>query len=102
MTELAFTSDHQDDATVLSVSGEIDMASAEALRQRVDDLDIAHGTLVMDLAGVGFVDSSGLGALLGIKKQLETDGVRLLLARVSPAVARLFEITKMDRVFDQQ
>ncbi|MET0467794.1 MAG: STAS domain-containing protein [Aeromicrobium sp.] len=101
MTELAFTSDQQDDAVVLAVSGEIDMGSAGALRERVDGLDVSQGTLVLDLAGVGFVDSSGLGALLGIKKQQEGAGGRLLLARVSPAVTRLFEITKMDRVFDQ-
>jgi anti-anti-sigma factor len=101
MTELAFTSDQQAEATVLSVVGEIDMMSAGALRDQVADLGVSHGTLVLDLAGVGFVDSSGLGALLGIKKQQDVGGGRLLLSRVSPAVARLIEITKMDRVFDR-
>lgn len=102
MTELVFISDQQDDATVLSVSGEIDMQTATALRDRVVDLDVGRGTLVLDLAGVGFVDSSGLGALLGIKKQQEAAGGRLVLSRLSPAVTRLIEITKMDRVFTQQ
>ena len=101
MTELAFTSDQQADATVLALTGEIDMQSAGALRDHVEALDIAGSTLVLDLAGVGFVDSSGLGALLGIKKQQDSGGGRLLLTRLSPAVTRLIEITKMDRVFDQ-
>ena len=100
MTELAFTSDQQADATVLALTGEIDMQSASVLRDRVDALEVSSGTLVLDLAGVGFVDSSGLGALLGIKKQQDGGGGRLLLTRLSPAVTRLIEITKMDRVFD--
>jgi len=100
MTELAFTSDQQADATVLALTGEIDMQSAGVLRDRVDALEVSSGTLVLDLAGVGFVDSSGLGALLGIKKQQDGGGGRLLLTRLSPAVTRLIEITKMDRVFD--
>ncbi|MCW2840149.1 MAG: anti-anti-sigma factor [Aeromicrobium sp.] len=101
MTELAFTSERLDDATVLSIAGEIDMASADALRDQVAALDVAEGILVLDLAGVGFVDSSGLGALLGVKKQQEAAGGRLVLTRVSPAVARLLEITKLDRVFGE-
>ncbi|MET0930800.1 MAG: STAS domain-containing protein [Aeromicrobium sp.] len=101
MTELVFSSDQQDGATVLSVAGEIDMHTADALRDRIVDLDVSRGTLVLDLAGVGFVDSSGLGALLGIKKQQDAAGGRLVLSRLSPAVTRLIEITKMDRVFIQ-
>jgi anti-anti-sigma factor len=102
MTELVFTSDQQADRTVLSVVGEIDMQSAAALRERVEALDVSHGTLVLDLDGVGFVDSSGLGALLGIKKRQDRAGGRLVLSSLSPAVARIIEITKMDRVFDQE
>lgn len=102
MTGLAFTSDQQAEETVLSVTGEIDMHSAGELRDRVDALGVADGTLVLDLDGVGFVDSSGLGALLGIKKQQERAGGRLVLSRISPAVSRLIEITKMDRVFTQR
>jgi len=101
MTELTFSSDEQPERTVLFVSGEIDMQTAPDLRAQVDDLDVAHRTLVLDLAGVGFVDSSGLGSLLGIKKQQDRAGGQLLLARVPAPVAQIIEITKMDRVFDR-
>lgn len=99
MTELSFATDQQDGRTVLTVVGEIDMQTAPALRAQVDDLDVAHGTLVLDLVGVDFLDSSGLGALLGIKKQQDRAGGQLLLAQVSDAVLRIIQITKMDRVF---
>ena len=100
MTGLTFSTDQIDDRTVLAVVGEIDTQTTDELRGAVDDLDVAHRTLVLDLHGVEFVDSSGLGALLGIKKQQERAGGRLLLTRLSPPVARIIEITRMDRVFE--
>jgi anti-anti-sigma factor len=132
MTELMFTHDEVAGRTVLAVAGEIDTQTADELRGKVDELDVAHrtlvldlhgvdfvdssglgalrehvetldvanGTLVLDLAGVGFIDSSGLGALLGIKKQQDRGGGSLQLTRMSDAVSRIIEITKMDRVFD--
>ncbi|KAA1374788.1 STAS domain-containing protein [Aeromicrobium fastidiosum] len=99
MTALTFTEDGAGDGTVLSVSGEIDMQTVPELRSKVDDLDVAHRTLVLDLHGVEFVDSSGLGALLGIKKQQDRGGGRLVLARMSAPVARILQITRMDGVF---
>ena len=100
MTGLTFSTDQIDDRTVLAVGGEIDTQTTEELRGAVDDLDVAHRTLVLDLHGVEFVDSSGLGALLGIKKQQERAGGRLVLTRLSAPVARIIEITRMDRVFE--
>ena len=100
MTGLTFSTDQIDDRTVLAVAGEIDTQTTDELRVAVDDLDVAHRTLVLDLHRVEFVDSSGLGALLGIKKQQERAGGRLLLTRLSPPVARIIEITRMDRVFE--
>ncbi len=100
MTELTFTTEEQTDRTVLAVTGEIDVQTSVELRTQVDDLDVSHRTLVLDLSAVGFVDSSGLGALLGIKKQQERAGGRLVLAGLSAPVRRIIAITKMDRVFD--
>jgi anti-anti-sigma factor len=85
---------------VLAVAGEIDTGTSDELRGKVDELDVSHRTLVLDLHGVEFVDSSGLGALLGVKKQQERGGGSLLLTRLSEPVARIIEITKMDRVFE--
>ena len=101
MTELTFTTGDRDGHTVLAVAGEIDMQTSAELRAQVDALDVSGQTLVLDLAGVTFVDSSGLGSLLGIKKQQDRAGGRLLLAGLSPSVSRIIEITRMDRVFDR-
>ena len=56
------------------------------------------GRVVLDLAAVDFVDSSGLGALVAVMKMLGPDR-RLELSGCGPAILRVFELTHMDRVF---
>lgn len=97
---MTVTVDEGPEGTTVAVVGELDMRTADALRGQVDDLDVAHRTLRLDLADVSFVDSSGLGALLGIKKQQDRGGGRLVLVHSSPAVQRVIAITRLDRVFD--
>ena len=59
----------------------------------------AGGTLiVLDLSEVGFLDSSGLGAVVAIRRFLR-EGQRLELAALAPAVLRVFRLTRMDAVF---
>ncbi|MCR8724971.1 STAS domain-containing protein [Frigidibacter sp. ROC022] len=56
------------------------------------------GRVVLDLGQVGFIDSSGLGAIVAVMKQLGP-GRRLELAGLTPAVAKVFRLTRMDDVF---
>lgn len=56
------------------------------------------GRIFLDLHGVEFVDSSGLGAIVAALKQLEADQ-KLELAALSPTVAKVFRLTRMDKVF---
>ncbi len=55
---------------------------------------------VFDLAPVTVMDSCGLSILISVKKMIECDGGRLGLASLSPMIARLFEITKLEQAFD--
>ena len=54
--------------------------------------------IVLNLGLVGFVDSSGLGAIVGAMKQLSL-GQQLELANLTPNVEKVFRLTRMDRVF---
>lgn len=54
--------------------------------------------VVLDLADVGFLDSSGLGAVVAVMKQLGPNR-RLELAALSPPVEKVFRLTRMDSVF---
>lgn len=56
------------------------------------------GRIVLDMGQVGFMDSSGLGTLVGCLKLLGMQG-ELILADVQPSVKRLLQLTKLERVF---
>lgn len=84
--------------TVLEVRGEIDMATAPQLRDGLQRLiDAGDRQVVVDLAGVGFLDSSALGALVVMFKALRDLGGRLCLAAVQPAVHSVLTVTSVDR-----
>lgn len=77
----------------------IDAAVAIAFKDRMRDLTAdAPGRVILDLAAVDFIDSSGLGAIVAAMKQLG-GGRRLELAQLSPLVGKVFRLTRMDSVF---
>jgi anti-sigma B factor antagonist len=89
------------DAPVVRVVGEIDVATAPELRDALHRL-LDHGAhaIVIDLSGVNFLDSSGLGVLLGVHKRLLEQGdAPLRLTQAPAAVVRVLEITGLDRTF---
>lgn len=85
------------DDGVLLVHGDIDMAGGPVLESAMlqrEDLsgDVAQ-PLVIDLADVSFIDSSGLRSLLGASRRARGRGTDVVLRRVGPEVARLLDIT---------
>jgi anti-sigma B factor antagonist len=85
---------------VLSVSGELDAYSAETLRRQLVELDQAgHHTLVVDLASLEFIDSSGLGVLVGAYKRTRPHSGAVCLLSPSDRIAKMLRITGLDRVF---
>ena len=92
---------YEDQATVFSLDGRLDASTAGQFRDRVKELlakERSH--LVVDLSEVGFVDSSGLGALLSALKALTQKGGDLKLCCLIPEVKSLFELTRLHLVFD--
>jgi anti-sigma B factor antagonist len=88
------------DCAVLRIGGEVDVYSAPQLRERVIQL-VADGVrhIIADLREVDFLDSTGLGALVGSLKRLrEQDGSFRLVTRPG-RIPQLFSITGLDRVF---
>ena len=67
----------------------------DAMRDRTAD---AQGRVVLDLSQVGFLDSSGLGAVVAVMKHLGKDRP-LDLAGLTPTVSKVFRLTRMDKVF---
>jgi anti-sigma B factor antagonist len=63
-------------------------------------LEDGHTRLVIDLSGVRFIDSSGLGALLSGYKNATLRSGSFILAGLQPRVQSMFELTRLHRVFD--
>lgn len=90
----------RDGWAVLAVSGEVDVATAPRLRERLVGL-VSEGRhqIVVDLEGVDFLDSTGLGVLVGALKRVRTHGGDLALVCTQPRVLKVFEITGLTKVF---
>jgi anti-sigma B factor antagonist len=85
--------------SVISVEGELDLASAPRLKwMLVDQLETGHGRLVVDLSDVTFMDSTALGVLVGVKRRLG-EGERLAIVCRRSEVLTIFEFAGMDGMF---
>lgn len=90
-----------DGVAVISVAGELDLYTAPQLKENLlaaienGDLDI-----VIDMAGVHFIDSSALGVLIGGVKRLKPKDGRMVLVSVDENVNWIFQITGLNSVFD--
>lgn len=83
-----------------AVEGELDLAAqAYALDQLLPLIEGTAESVVLDLSGVEFIDSTGLRVLLSCQQHAEEASTRLLLASLSPAVKRLFDVTKIGNRF---
>jgi len=86
--------------TVLSVQGEVDVYTAPKFRERLIEL-VTEGKhqIVVDLDGVDFLDSTGLGVLVGGLKRLRSHDGDLLLVCTQSRILKVFEITGLTKVF---
>ncbi len=86
------------DCAVLQVTGEVDVYFAPQLRARIREL-AAEGAvhLIADLGQVDFIDSTGLGVLVGGLKRLREDGGSLALVITTPRILRIFQMTGLTK-----
>src|SRR5665648_797705 len=98
--EVSVTSRPSGERTMVHVSGEVDVYTAPMLREELAALiDAEHTDLVVDLAEVSFMDSTGLGVLVGALKKIRTLGGELRLVIDQEKVLKIFRITALTQVF---
>lgn len=98
--ELQISTTRKGDACVVSVAGEVDIYTSPALKTALAAAATdGCSLLIVDLDGVGFIDSSGLGVLVGaLRRAREADG-DLRVVSGNDTVARILRITGLDQVF---
>ena len=85
---------------VAAVSGRIDLRSAPELRdEAMAALAAVDGALVLDLSAVEFIDSSGLGVLIGLERESQRLQGRLVLVQPTGSAAQIFALTRTESFF---
>jgi anti-sigma B factor antagonist len=90
VVDFTVTKAESDGATIVSVAGEVDLATAPELR---DALMSAPGDLTVDLAAVSFMDSTGLGALVAARKHTTREGHRFEVRNESELIEHTMKLT---------
>ena len=88
--------DVQGDVGVVAISGELDLASVDALRAALGEAADRSSSVVIDVSHVSFIDSTALAALLRSSDELGANGVPMVLACPPGPVRRLLTMTSLD------
>ena len=87
-------------ARVISISGEVDLMTAPELKESVYGvLDSGVKELVLDMSELDFIDSSGLGVLVGTLKRVRSAGGSICLVCGRDSVLKVLRLTGLDKVF---
>jgi anti-anti-sigma factor len=93
MTDFSFDETGRDGVARLALSGDLDMSATFRLEPALDRL-LEGGVreVVLDLSGVSFVDSSGLGLLIATNERAREAGVPMAIAGAGPEIQRVFRV----------
>ncbi|TXC93356.1 anti-sigma F factor antagonist [Metabacillus litoralis] len=97
---LAIELDVKKSVLCIRLSGELDHHAAEELRTKVTEMLAANQSkhIVLNLENLAFMDSSGLGVILGRYKQIKAMGGEMVVCAISPAVKRLFDMSGLFKI----
>ena len=91
----------EDEKVMVNLYGSLFMEEAALLRQKLLlQLEKGYNRFVVNLSGVDYIDSSGLGVLVAVHKRALQNGGTVILIGMQGTVKELFELTRLDKVFD--
>ena len=90
------------DTVTACLSGELDQCNAQAIRCELDALITDHHVrhLILDMERLTFMDSSGIGVILGRYRTLSQRGGKVSVTRMNPQVTRVFTLSGMGQIID--
>ena len=91
----------EENALIAKIKGDINLVIAPWLKEELEEKILGSGKniLVIDLAEVEMIDSSGIGALISVYKKLDEAAGRLIIAKAKPYVKKIFGFARLDRLF---
>lgn len=100
MFDLSSTREMDKDMVRIAVSGEIDLMSAPDFKKRLYEAVGEGGTdVVLDCSELAYIDSTGLGILLGVLKRVRMTNHQVHICNLKESIRKLFRITGLDKAF---
>ncbi|MGI6296466.1 MAG: STAS domain-containing protein [Armatimonadota bacterium] len=98
--DLVISVRHNGTIPIIDLSGEVDAYTSARFREAMVELiDNGSSSLVISMLKVEYIDSSGLGALVGGLKRSTENGGKIVLVCDNPQIRKVFEITGLEKVF---
>lgn len=98
---MAFKAEEVDGVLIISTPQmDLDASKADEFKSVVGLMVAGRPKVVMDLGGIGFMDSAGLGAIIAVCKAVTADGGRFRVCGLTEAVKSLFDLVRAHRLFD--
>jgi anti-sigma B factor antagonist len=87
--------------TIVSMAGRFDAIGTREFKKTISQLlETGKNRIVLDMSHVNFVDSSGMGALIGTLRGITKEGGDMRIFGLTPEVHTIFELTRLHRIFD--
>jgi anti-sigma B factor antagonist len=97
---MGLTTSTRGEVTLIRVDGQLTVGNRQELKATVQaGLDAGARKFLLDCTATGYIDSSGLGALVTIAKRVREAGGQIRLASLNDDLRALFELTKLDTLF---
>ncbi|HSM08555.1 MAG TPA: STAS domain-containing protein [Gemmatimonadota bacterium] len=98
---MSFKISDQDGITLVEVNGELTVGNRERFKQVVlERVESGERKFLMDFGESSYIDSTGLGALVSLSRKIREAGGRMRLTGLNEDLRTLFELTRLDTVFD--
>jgi anti-sigma B factor antagonist len=89
----------QNGITVVALSGDVDLQTSPAVRQKLLECLDKHKKLIVDMSNVAYIDSSGVASLVEAFQVSRKKSASFVLAAVSPSAMRVLSLARLDKVF---
>jgi anti-sigma B factor antagonist len=100
-TRLELSRREEQNLPIIDLDGEIDVYTVPRFKECLSKIiEEGHRKILVNLTQVGYMDSSGFGALLGATKRLRPEGGKLGLVGCNQVISRMLKITRLNTIFD--
>lgn len=101
MSMLDYQKTEHNDVTIFALKGNLDALTAPTLKKEIEALMVTRRIhVVFDLAALDLIDSSGVGAIVGLFKRVRTQQGDVKIARLNGQPAEIFKLLRLDRAFE--